>query len=49
MTSWAVASGDAGFVQGVPPDGMAQTGTQRDDQLQGAGDAQDDADPVAIE
>ena len=48
-TSSVVASSTPAASQGAPPDGMAQPGAQGDDQLEGAGDAEDHADPVAVE
>ncbi len=41
--------GDTGVFQGLAPAGMAQAGTERHDQLQGAGDAENHADPLTVE
>ena len=40
--------GDAGFPEGGPPARMAEPGAQGDDELQAAGDTEDDADLLAI-
>src|SRR5262249_1142362 len=39
--------GNARLLEGPPPDGVAEAGAQRDDQLQGAGDAEQHADAPA--
>ena len=41
--------GDTGVFQGFAPAGMPKTGAERHDQLQRAGDAEDHADPIAVE
>ena len=48
-TSSAIVVGDARLLQGRAPDRMAEPGAERDDQFQRAGDAEDDADAVAVE
>ena len=40
--------GDPGIFQGLAPARVAEAGTQRHNQLQGTGDTENDADPVAI-
>ena len=40
---------DAGVLQRRPPARMAEAGAEGDDQLQGAGDAENDADALAVE
>ena len=47
-TSSAVASSTPASLRAARQMGMTEPGTERDDQFQGAGDAEDDADPAAV-